>query len=248
MLFDKITMIDYRRSLKERAESRKHAGPYTWTPCSAAKRKGIGFYQSSKGLAMDRAGSIVNLRLALASDLLPRHSRLRDTTGFYCDSFQDQTMIPVVARLPHGRGFLIGWTMGAGMAACLETDIYPAKDESDATDAARAAYRFAENEAERERVYQDTESARFEVGEKRGEIETARKDAAETRATIKTLAAEIRAAGQFSPDICKALREQVKSLRRDIRSLREDSRKAYARIEELARDYGAGILQEESEA
>lgn len=31
-LFDTITMLDYMRPLRERMESRKVCGPYTWSP------------------------------------------------------------------------------------------------------------------------------------------------------------------------------------------------------------------------
>ncbi len=50
----------------------------------------------------------------------------------------------VVFRLPRSRGFLAGWTLGAGMAGEMSRDIY-----ADAADAMRAAESMAEDVADR---------------------------------------------------------------------------------------------------
>lgn len=145
-MFTDIVMIDYRRPISERAKSRKVCGPYHWSPRDASKSSGFGFYQSSNKLAMDRHGSIADLRLEPANDHLDRYSRLWSIDGYYCDAdCMGETLQPIVARLAHGRGFLAGWTMGKGMCASLMTAIY-----DDARDAAMAAHDDAEQCAERE--------------------------------------------------------------------------------------------------
>lgn len=146
-MFQEITLINYRRPLAERAKSRKVCGPYRWRPAKVGT--GRGFYQASKGLFMDPGGSSFDLRLEEANNILPSYSRTARSDGYYCDQFGDATLTPIVARLPKGRGFLAGWTMGAGMCASLDATIY-----ADAESAAYAAHSIAENDAEREREYQ----------------------------------------------------------------------------------------------
>jgi hypothetical protein len=143
MLFNEITMLNYSRPMRERLKTRKVCGPYKWRP--SEPNKGRGFYQASKHLACDARGSTFDLRLELANEHL-RGYRLCDINGYYADTFQDTTLTPIVARLPHGRGFLAGWTMGTGMCASLDCSIY-----SDAESAARAAHSMAEYDAEKER-------------------------------------------------------------------------------------------------
>ncbi len=150
-MFSEITMIDYRRPLAARREARKHVGPYRWRP--AKPGTGRGFYQASGGLYMDRHGSPLYLRIEEANDHL-RGSRLSQTTGYYADPFGDgDTLQPIIARLPHGRGFLAGWTMGRGMCAALGGHIW-----SDPEEAARAAHDMADRDAERERDALDPEA------------------------------------------------------------------------------------------
>lgn len=79
--------------------------------------------------------------------------------GWYCDyEMQDDTLRGFVARLPHGRGFIIGWSMGAGMYAVLD---YSCAYDLE-RDAAYAADSMAEHAAEREREHQREERERFE--------------------------------------------------------------------------------------
>lgn len=162
-LFDRITMIDYARPLRDRAKARKTCGPYTWTP--TAPGNGRGFYQASRGdVAVDRHGSTFDLRLTECAET---H---RGITGYYAD--QDTVISPIVARLPHGRGFLCGWTMGRGMCGALEPEIYDSEEE-----ACRAAHDEAERAAEREREYQEEENARMREEEERdAEIERQQTD------------------------------------------------------------------------
>lgn len=145
-MFREIVMIDYGRPLAARLASRKYCGPYRWTP--AAPGKGRGFYSGSSALDIDSHGSSFRLRIEDANDHIRyRRNQIR---GYYCDPECIDTLQPIIARLPRGRGFLAGWTMGAGMCASLEKDIYP-----DAESAAGAAHCAAEYAAEREREYQE---------------------------------------------------------------------------------------------
>lgn len=141
-MFTDIVMINYARPLPERRNARKSCGPYHWTPTNAPS-KGRGFYQDCKSLKMDAHGSTFALRLEEANDLLPSHSRTRGTTAYWCDDDGFSTLTPIVARLPKGRGFLAGWTMGNGMCASLDSDII-----EDAESAAYAAHSVARSTAE----------------------------------------------------------------------------------------------------
>lgn len=73
-------------------------------------------------------------------------------TGWYCDEFQDGKIRGIVFTLPHSRGFLAGWSMGEGMASVVECDIYET-----ARDAAYAADSIAENAAESQREYEESQ-------------------------------------------------------------------------------------------
>lgn len=150
MLFEKITMLDYGRPLRDRLRDRRIVGPYTWTP--SEPNKGRGFYQGSKGLYCDPRGSTFDLRLELANDHLPG-SRLADINGYYVDSLESDTYRPIVARLPKGRGFLAGATMGAAMCAFLDGHIWETIE-----DAARGAHSEAEDAAERNREAEEQET------------------------------------------------------------------------------------------
>lgn len=142
-------------SLKERASMRKVCGPYQWTPSEPGK--GRGFYQSSKGLEM--GDSTFKLRLESVNDHLS-DSRLKYVDGYYCDpEYDGDTLQPIIARLNHDRGFLAGWTMGKGMCASLNANVYATAEE-----AARAAHYVAEMDAEndRERQLQERENESIE--------------------------------------------------------------------------------------
>ena len=124
---------DLSRPLRERAKSRRVVGPYHFFPHMIRERDGdqvVSFY--------------------LGSDFAP-DLRIQEVTEFgnhprwYADPYQDQTITGIVARLPHGRGFLAGWTMGEGMISVLERDVYP-----DLESAISAADDLAMYAAERE--------------------------------------------------------------------------------------------------
>lgn len=136
---------NFSRPLRKRLESREHVGPYYFEP--AKPGTGRGFYQASRGLAC--GDSTFSLRLEWANDHL-RGSRIAHINGYYCDDYQDTTLTPIIARLPHSRGFLAGWTMGNNMAASINATIWET-----AEDAARAAHDLAESDADREVQWRD---------------------------------------------------------------------------------------------
>lgn len=114
-------------------------GPYYHAPKPGAG--GVSFYYGSDfapGLRFTYADEISGAGI--------------DHTGWFCDPCQSQTIRGIVARLPNGRGFLAGWTMGEDMASGLETDtIY-----GDETEAARVADSLAESAAEAQRDYEES--------------------------------------------------------------------------------------------
>jgi hypothetical protein len=157
-MFTEITMLDYSKPLAHRAKARKTCGPYRWTPRNNSN-EGFGFYCGNNDLVMDRHGSICDLRLESANDLLPSYSRTSHVDGYFCDSDCNETLKPIVARLPKKRGFLAGWTLGAQCCAELSTHVFdePADAALSAHDEAeRAAERWIEAE-ERDREEQEEE-------------------------------------------------------------------------------------------
>jgi len=101
------------------------------TPAQA----GRGFYLESDGMP------------GLRWEWADKFCRPIGHTGWFTNEFGDGEKIRgLVMRLPKGRGFLAGWSMGEGMASSLSGDIYETAEE-----AARAADSKAESVAERER-------------------------------------------------------------------------------------------------
>lgn len=142
-MFERITLHDYSRPMVARAKSRKSAGPYVWTPSKAGQ--GRGFY-SGQDCQTAAHGAGFRLRLEAANDHLS--GRMSGTIGYFCDVDESgDSLMPIVARLPGGRGFLAGWTMGAGMCGALGPDVWP-----DAVGAANEAHRMAERDAEASRA------------------------------------------------------------------------------------------------
>lgn len=78
--------------------------------------------------------------------------------GWFCDEHGDQTIRGIVLALPHGRGWLAGWTMGEEMSSCVERGIYDDQEE-----AGQIADECARIAAEREQEFQAEESARLEA-------------------------------------------------------------------------------------
>jgi hypothetical protein len=163
-MFNRITLHNFTRPLHKRKESRKHVGPYIWdVPSLNSKAEGRGFYFNSRGDEM--GGSTFRLRLAPADEYMPRYSRLRGT-AYHADEYGESTILPYVAILPHGRGFLAAYGEGPGMWGSVDYGIH-----ATAHDAALAAHDAAERCAEREREYQAAESAR--LADEEGEEENA---------------------------------------------------------------------------
>lgn len=147
----------------------KLSGPYWFEPRGAIKgaHPGIGGYEERAG-ELGGQGSRVRLRMERANEHLQDygHGSLARIEAYYCDEDGFSILEPCVLRLPSGRGFLAGWSMGKGMACGFDGDIY-----EDAGEAARAAHHVAERDAEREREYQEEERARIEAEEEQAELD-----------------------------------------------------------------------------
>ena len=143
-----IVLHDFARPLAERAKSRKVCGPYRWTPTKPGS--GRGFYmECGRSLRMARHGSGMQLRVV---EVTRRGSQWSHEFG---DTFQ-----AIVLRLPRSRGFLAGWTLGAGMCASVDSTIY-----DDADDASRAACDEAERACDRDYWFQVEERERLDQEE-----------------------------------------------------------------------------------
>lgn len=142
-----IYLHDWRAPLRRRLESRRYVGPYQYTVPALGPSAGRGYYASDDSGASETRDSMFRLRACEP----PR----RFDHGWYCDDLQHDSIRPVVLRLPHGRGFLAGWTMGEGMASSVDFDIY-----TDEADAWRAADSMAERAAEAALDHQAEEAAR----------------------------------------------------------------------------------------
>ena len=181
-----VKFYNWSKPLKERMAGYKVCGPYYTElpplPGSPGWRTttsgGAGGYMSNGELS---EGSRVRLRVKRADEIISlRH------TGWYCDDFQDQTIFGIVARLPRGRGFLAGWSMGDGMATSVEASIY-----ADETSAARAADSSAEYVAEQERDYQAEQEAKREAEEKAEQEREAEEKLQETTRTAVNAALSV---------------------------------------------------------
>ena len=125
-------------------------GPYYHSPRPKQAGRGCGFYLGER--------SQFDLRWQWCDQVSGVNIRHR---GWYADDdCQDDTIRGVVFRLPRGRGFLAGWSMGEGMASSVDGYIYDTQ-----TDAAMAADSLAESAADRERDYQREERAKMEAEE-----------------------------------------------------------------------------------
>jgi hypothetical protein len=150
-MFREIVMIDYSKPLAKR--KRKHAGPYRWTPQQrkpGTRHPGRAFYQHSRYMAVDSHGSTFDLRLDYANTHAPVNWR---RSGTFSNPDGNYEYVAIIARLPSGRGFLAGWTMGNGMLASLDGTIYETIE-----DAASAAYDEAERACKAEQEARDNAS------------------------------------------------------------------------------------------
>lgn len=143
-------------SLHQRVEARRPGRAMCSDYYSAPtpnNREGRGFYL--------RSSDALGLRWQYADDIVSRLSSGYDCDGFY----EGNTMRGIVLRLPRGRGFLAGWTMGEGMASSV--DYSPIFDNPE--DAAFCADSMAENAAFNEREYQESERERLNAEESESE-------------------------------------------------------------------------------
>lgn len=146
------------------------------------------------------------------------------------------TIRGLVLRLPHGRGFLAGTSLGLGMSAGADREIY-----ADEVRAAYAADRMAEREAETEREYQEAWRAGTDAREADGESR-------ETRRELLALMRDMRAAarnlaGEAGAALCARLRADVRELVRDVRKARakrDKLRREWAGSPGFADGYGEG--------
>lgn len=121
--------------LRNKWAGRKFASEYRHAPRPEDAGAGRGFYLNDAGQPFTRwrwADDVIKLR----------HN------GYFCGI---DTIRPIVAILPHNR-FLAGWSLGEGMASAVEGEIYYTPE-----DAAHAADSMAEQAAEREREYQESQ-------------------------------------------------------------------------------------------
>jgi|GEM_PF-1489310 len=183
------------RLAKRRASGPSLCGPYTHAPAPNAGR--AGFYLDS-----DFAPG---LRWQWADETGARI----DHMGWWADPHGDGDKIRgVVMRLPKGRGFLAGWSMGESMASEIETTrIY-----SDETGAAYAADSCAEGIAETEREYQTASEAGRRWSELGDEAAKARRDAL---AILRD-----RKSARGSATLCGVIRDKVEALLDEVRSAR----------------------------
>lgn len=116
------------------AMRRPVCGPYYHAP-KPNQREGSSFYLASDFMP--------GLRWQWCDEVVP----IIGHTGWFTDEYGDGEKVRgLVFRLPHGRGFLIGWSMGEGMCGEVSTSfIYP-----NAHIAAHAANNWADKVAERQ--------------------------------------------------------------------------------------------------
>lgn len=129
-------------TLRRRRESRKVCGPYYQTSPNPNPTQYFCYLESDFDLGLRRrwADEIIDLR----------HN------GWFTDPHGGgETIRGLVFTLPHGRGFLAGWSMGPGMATEIENYVFGGE-----RDAAFSADDMARHAAERCRnEYDETEEA-----------------------------------------------------------------------------------------
>lgn len=119
---------------------------------------------------------ILGLRWAwcdeIPSDWGMSHRQLIGHRGWFLDDdIQDDVSRGIVLKLPRGRGYLAGWSLGEGMITEIDCTVF-----EDAVDAARAADSMAENMAEKEREYRA--ACCEECGEHEDDCDCGERDAA----------------------------------------------------------------------
>lgn len=142
--------------LSKRLVDRKNGfcGPYYHAPKpltrpTMGEDNGRAFYLESQGMP--------GLRWEWCDDV----ARVGHS-GWFTNEFQDEKLRGLIFQLPHGRGFLAGYSAGSGMYSVFEYSVYP-----DKTDAAYAADSLAEFMAEQQREYEERENEKQEVADAR---------------------------------------------------------------------------------
>lgn len=223
------------RGARKRGEASPWCFAYRTAP-SPLPNDGKGFYMDSDfapGLRWQWCDKVEGVRI--------------EHQGWFTDSdFQDQTIRGVVFRLPHGRGFLAGWSMGESMASEVGRRIYQCERA-----AARAADRDAESVAGREREYQDgwrdgqtaRELWRDALGDALAQIGNARTMRKAARVALRRALAqrEGEAAGFVPPETvaeARALyRQALKRSREMAEAACESRREAYAALSDRPASY-----------
>ncbi len=149
-------------------------------------------------------------------------------TGWYTvdEGWNGEPFRGVVYRLPAGRGFVPGYVH----VGCSDDDgaiLAFGEIEETERDAAIAADRFAETEAEHERGYHRA----WDAGRR---VEQIDEEIAESRRTALALGDEMRLARKLvtnAPTICTVLRAQILGIWRDIQKLRKERKSLFS-------DYG----------
>jgi len=147
----------------KQTHGKRVCGPYYRTK-PANNPKGMSFYLDSDFMPQ--------LRWTWADEIEGARIQHR---GWYSDEYGDAEKIRgIVMRLPSGKGFLAGWSMGEGMASGIEYDVYD--DEVEATRCAdglaeSTAEQCREDEAEYQAEREKEEMAEaIEDGEDEGEV------------------------------------------------------------------------------
>lgn len=167
---EQILLRDLSVPLKQRRQRYKDTGPYYFTPGPLITRAAdvpqtTGGYLNQDGTVIDE-GSFVRLRVQAAHDV--EDANIRHSGWFTDDDGSGETMYGIVARLPKGRGFLRGYTMGPQMISGLDRSYIYGPEEL--RDAAHAADHMAKRAAEDERDYQNEERAADEAAQQEREI------------------------------------------------------------------------------
>lgn len=185
-------------------------GPYRWR--ATPPMSGRGFYmessRSSSDLECAAHGSGFRLRIQHANDFI--EGRTSHISGYGSESILESYQ-PIVFRLPRGRGFLAGWTMGPGMCAEMDPHIY-----GDERSAAYAAHSIAEYAAETEQEYQEA----YQKGQElRIQLSEATKSIREGTQRARAAADAI---AKGASDAARILKEESEKLLRHAFNLRTD--------------------------
>lgn len=155
------------------------------------------------------------LRCVAAGDTLESYDynrTWREACGYYMDNFYFRTLYPLVFRLNHNRGFLIGHYEDDNGEVYIKADIY-----SDEWGAFMAAHSYCARYAEDCREY----DAKYQA---ESQIEDLRAENKQARADIKALIAECRKACESLSDfpaIQASIKGGIKSSLRDLESNRQ---------------------------